>query len=103
MIHLGQIHSLSHFQRNAKSFLKSLKKSGQPAVLTVNGRAALVVQDAASYQKLLDEFDRLDAIEAIRQGLESAKRGEGRPLDEVVEEVRRKLKLPPGPWNTRSK
>ena len=102
VIHLSHIHSLSHFQRNSKALIKTLKKSGQPAVLTVNGRAELVVQDAASYQKLLDELDRLETIEGIRRGLESMKRGEGRPVEEVLEEVRRKLKLPPGAWNTKS-
>jgi PHD/YefM family antitoxin component YafN of YafNO toxin-antitoxin module len=102
MIRLDEIHSLSHFQRNAKSFVRRLKKTRQPAVLTVNGRAELIVQDAASYQEVLERLDRLEAIEGIRAGLESVKSGRGRPAGEVFEEIRRKLKLPPGPWSTRS-
>jgi len=102
MIRLDEIHSLSHFQRNAKTFLRRLRKTRQPAVLTVNGRAQLVVQDAESYQRLLERIDRLEAAEGVRRGLESKRKGDGRPLDEVVEEVRRRLKLPPGPWSTRS-
>ena len=102
MIHLGHIHSLSHFQRNSKAFIKTLKKSGQPAVLTVNGRAELIVQDAASYQKLLDELDRLETIEVIRHRLESGKHEKPIPAREAFEQVRRKLKLPPGAWSTPS-
>jgi PHD/YefM family antitoxin component YafN of YafNO toxin-antitoxin module len=100
MIRLDGIHSLSHFQRNAKSFVRRLKKTRQPAVLTVNGRAELVVQDAASYQDVLERLDRLETIEVVRARL---KRGKTRPAAEVFEDVRRKLKLPPGPWSTRSR
>jgi len=42
-----------------------LKKTGQPVVLTVNGKAEIVVQDAESYQKLLEAKDRMEAIEGI--------------------------------------
>jgi len=96
MIHLDEIHSLSHFQRNAKSFVRRLKASRKPAVLTVNGRAELIVQDAASYQALLDRLERAENIVAIREGLESAGRGKGRPAEEVLEELRRKHKIPRG-------
>ena len=48
------IRSLSDFKRNTAPLLERMEESGQPLVLTVNGKAKLVVQDAASYQKLLD-------------------------------------------------
>jgi len=34
-----------------------MKKSRRPVVLTVNGKAELVVQNAASYQKLLERLE----------------------------------------------
>jgi hypothetical protein len=34
-----------------------LKEKKSPLVLTVNGRAELVVQDAASYQEMLDRLE----------------------------------------------
>ena len=37
---------------------------------------------AAAYQRLLDIAARADADEGIRQGLEQAKRGEGRDVEE---------------------
>lgn len=44
----------------SKYSIGQLKKSKQPIVLTVNGRAALVVQDAHGYQELLDRLDRIE-------------------------------------------
>ncbi len=51
-------------------FLEQMKQTGKPVVLTVNGKAELVVQHAESYQKLLDALERLEAIAGIKQGLE---------------------------------
>ena len=50
--------------------MKQLKKTKRPVVLTVNGKAAAVVQDAEAYQRLLDIAARADAEEGIRQGLD---------------------------------
>jgi PHD/YefM family antitoxin component YafN of YafNO toxin-antitoxin module len=90
MFQLEDIHSLTHFQRNTKEHLERLKTTGRPEVLTVNGKAALVVQDAGSYQKLLEALERVEALEGIRRGLKSMKRGEGRPLKDVLRKLRRK-------------
>jgi PHD/YefM family antitoxin component YafN of YafNO toxin-antitoxin module len=95
MINLQDIRSLSDFQRDAKRQIQRLKQTGQPQVLTVNGRAEIVVQDAKSYQKLLDLIDQAEAIIAIREGLDSIKRGEGEPVDKVLARIRKKHKIPP--------
>jgi PHD/YefM family antitoxin component YafN of YafNO toxin-antitoxin module len=63
-----------------------MKKPGQPVVLTVNGKAELVVQDADSYQKLLETRDRMEAIKAIKHGLESLKRNAGKPAETFFRE-----------------
>ena len=68
------IQSLSTFKRDTAKIVRQLKKTGQPMILTVNGKAELVVQDAASYQKLLEAQDRMETIEGIKRGLESMKR-----------------------------
>lgn len=63
-----------------------MKKTKEPVVLTVNGKAALVVQDAKSHQKLLEAKDRMESIEGIRRGLESMKRNGGRPAEQFFAE-----------------
>jgi hypothetical protein len=61
-------------------------------VLTINGKAELVVQDAKSYQRLLDLAERLETIQAVKESLASVERGEGRPLDTVFDELERELR-----------
>jgi len=95
MINLNDICSLSEFQRNTKDHVERLSQTGQPQVLTINGKAAIVVQDAAAYQKLLDDFERLDALEGIRRGLEDMRAGRVRPFDEVMAELEAKYENPP--------
>ena len=82
------IHSLTDFQRRTKEHVARLQASGRPELLTVNGKAALVVQDADAYQRLLDLADRMDALLAVREGLASMERGEGIPLEEFDREMR---------------
>jgi prevent-host-death family protein len=80
------IQSLTTFRRRSGDFMKQLKKSKRPVVLTVNGKAAAVVQDAEAYQHLLDIAARADAEEGIRQGLENAKEGKLRPARQFFDE-----------------
>jgi len=80
------IQSLTTFRRSSGDFMKHLKKSKRPIVLTVNGKAAAIVQDAEAYQRLLDIAARADAKEGIRQGLEDARQGRTRPVRQFFDE-----------------
>ncbi len=84
------IQSLTSFRRSSGDFMKQLRKSKRPVVLTVNGKAAAIVQDAEAYQRLLDIAARADAEEGIRQGLDDVARGRTRPAKEVFDQIRRK-------------
>jgi prevent-host-death family protein len=84
------IQSLTTFRRRSGDLIKQLKKSKRPVVLTVNGKAAAVVQDAAAYQRLLDIAASADAEEGIRQGLKDAKEGKTRPAREFFAEFEAK-------------
>jgi PHD/YefM family antitoxin component YafN of YafNO toxin-antitoxin module len=90
---LEEIHSLSDFQRNAKQHIRRMKKKRRPLVLTINGKAELVALDVKSFQEMLDIIDRIEAVEGIRRGLESKKRGEGKTLEEFDQEMRKKYKI----------
>ena len=85
------IRSLSEFKRNTVGLLDRLRKTGHPLVLTINGKAELVVQDAAAYQALLD---RVEAIEGIQQGLADVKAGRTKPARQVFARLRRKHGIP---------
>ena len=88
------IQSLTTFRRRSGDFMKQLKKSKRPVVLTVKGKAAAIVQDAEAYQRLLDIADRADAQEGIRQGLDDVAHGRTRPVRKAFDEIRRKHDIP---------
>jgi len=87
---IRDIHSLSNFKRNTSEFIQQMKETGQPVVLTVNGKAELVVQDAESYQKLLERLEQLETIDGIRKGLEDLEAGRTRPVAEIEQEMQQK-------------
>ena len=94
MTPIQNVDTLAHFKTNTSEVLKRLKTTGAPMALTVDGEAEVIVQDAGSYQKMLEVLDRAQAIEGIRRGLDSMARGEGRPAEEVFEGIRRRHQIP---------
>ncbi|MCE2718459.1 MAG: type II toxin-antitoxin system Phd/YefM family antitoxin [Dolichospermum sp.] len=85
---LSDIHPLSEFQRGAKMFLDKLKETKSPIVLIVNGKAAAVVQDAESYQTLIDRLELLESVANIRQSINEFRQGEGMPLNQAFAEFK---------------
>lgn len=94
---LQDIHPLTDFQRNTKRHIRRLKKTKRPEVLTVNGKAEVVVQDARSYQALIDQVDYWQSVASVKKGLAEVKRGEGVPLEAAFEQIRRKHRIPKRP------
>lgn len=88
-IDLREVRSVTDFQRNLKGYVGRLKKKKAPLVLTVNGRAALVVQDARSYQEMLDRLQQAETLAAIRQGLKQFQQGQGIPLETAAKRLRK--------------
>ena len=92
MIQPTNISPITDFKRNTPDFVKRLKKSGLPEVLTIDGRGALVVQDATAYQRLLDIVERAEAVAGIRRGLADLESGRTMSLEEFEERLRRRMK-----------
>ena len=91
MLNIRQdIHSLTDFKRHTVDFVKRLKKGHRPLVLTVNGRAEVVVQDPESYQRLLEMAESFEAISAVQEGMAQAKRGEGVSLEKFDKRMQKK-------------
>ena len=82
---------LTDFKRKMLEYMAELKRSGRLQVLTVNGRAEIVVQDAAAYQRLLEALDRGQAVAGIREGLADLERGDVADADVTVATARRAL------------
>jgi prevent-host-death family protein len=87
----NDIRSLSDFKRKTSELLGRLKKTGHPLVLTINGRAEVVVQDAHAYQALLD---RIETIEALQRGFADVRAGRTTAAHTVFARLRRKHGIP---------
>ena len=87
------IESLTKFKRNTPTLLKQLKKTKEPMVLTVKGKAAVVVQDAEAYEELLRIKDRMETIAGIKHGLESMRKGEGIDAEQFFAEFEAKYEI----------
>jgi hypothetical protein len=59
MIRSEDITSLTDFAKNTKAHIKRLKRTGRPELLTVNGKAEVVVQNATAYQNLIESLEKL--------------------------------------------
>jgi prevent-host-death family protein len=98
MLNLGDgIESLTNFKRQTAEYLRQLRASGSPMVLTVNGKAEVVVQDAAAYQRLVEQAaraDREETVAAIREGLADVEAGRVKPARKALKTLARKYGIP---------
>ena len=94
------IHPLTEFLRNHRKIVGRLHKTKRAEVLTVHGKAAVVIQDANAYQSLLELAVQMETIIGIREGLDSIEEGKGMTLNEFKRRFRSKYPLPGKPGAT---
>lgn len=93
MFKAADICSMSEFVRNARTHAERLRATRRPEVLTLNGAAELVVQNADAYQEMLDRMDELETLAALNEAAAEIDRGEGSPAVEAMARLREKLKI----------
>ena len=86
MFNTGDIHTVSDFNRKSAEHISRLKDTKRPEILTVNGKPAVVVQDAAAYEEMAKLADMMDSVTHIKKALEQ----EGRPIEEFFAEFEKK-------------
>ncbi len=85
MLDTRHIHSLSDFVRNPKAHVARLKETRTPEVLTVNGRAEVVLLDTETYESLMEQLSHLQAVSALRTHMVQARKNA--PSQEPVTEA----------------
>ncbi|HLP90715.1 MAG TPA: type II toxin-antitoxin system Phd/YefM family antitoxin [Nostocaceae cyanobacterium] len=60
-ISVEHIQTLTDFKRNAKDYVERIKATKLPLVLTVNGKAEVVVYEAQAFQQMIDKIQSLEA------------------------------------------
>ena len=88
------IQPMTAFRNHSAEFMRHLKETKRPLILTVNGKAAAVVQDAEAYQHLLDLAAEANAEEGIRQGLEDMTAGRTRSARDAFDDIRAEHGIP---------
>lgn len=74
MFKSSDIHTVTEFSRKPAEHIQRLAASKRPEILTVNGKAAVVVQDAETYEKMAALADYAESIQSIRQALSEPSR-----------------------------
>ena len=88
------VQPLSDCHRDATESIRRMKRTGRPVVLTVDGKAELVVQDAASYRKLLDLAERAERLDSLRASVADMEAGRVNPVEDLLADMRRILSEP---------
>jgi prevent-host-death family protein len=92
MTSLKDIESLTAFKRNTSEYVKRIKENRNPLVLTINGKAEIVVQDAESYQRMIELLDRVETVQAVREGLKSVTQERTMSLDRFDKRLRKRIR-----------
>jgi PHD/YefM family antitoxin component YafN of YafNO toxin-antitoxin module len=87
----GDVRSSFDSKQSSSEFLRQLREAGRPVVLTIDGKAELVVQDARSYQELLELTERVEQIEALRISVAEMRAGKVVPIEEMLADMRQIL------------
>jgi PHD/YefM family antitoxin component YafN of YafNO toxin-antitoxin module len=94
MLNITQdIQSLTSFKNDTAKFISNLKKTGRPTVLTVNGKAEVVVMDAVFYQKIQKNLELEETMAEINQSLDDFKNGRYYSAKEVFDGLKKRSKM----------
>ncbi len=85
------IRSLTEFKQNSSDILDHIKKTHNPAILTVNGRAEAVLLDPDSYQKMVNKISFFESASKIKAALIKMENDPGIAAKEVFTKLRKKI------------
>ena len=103
MLDTRQTHAMSDFLEDPERYVARLKETRVPQILTVNGRAEVVLLDTETYEALTERLQSMEAITSLRAHMaqdrknappqepitEAEKERRQAVMDELVEETER--------------
>ena len=78
------IQTLSELKQNASKLVKQVQETGEPIVLTVNGKPAALLQNLDSYQEMVDEREYRQTVVALREAMADIDNAHNWPTHEEV-------------------
>ncbi|AKJ02744.1 prevent-host-death family protein [Archangium gephyra] len=82
---------VSDFKAQAAEWLRRIGESGQPLVITQNGKPAGVLLSPQSFDSLME---RARFVAAVEEGLEDAEAGRVHSHEAVVAEMKKRYRKP---------
>ena len=82
MFRYSSIHTVTEFTRKPAEHIKRLMEHKRAEILTVNGKPAVVVQDAETYEQMAELAQYAESLQSARLALSE----EGRKLHEFTTE-----------------
>jgi prevent-host-death family protein len=83
------IQPISYLKSHAATLVDELAETGEPLIVTQNGKAKLVVQDIASYERTQET---LALLRLVAMGQKEIDEGKHQPAREAFKELRARLK-----------
>ena len=83
-IDLKNIKPLTEFRNHIKEYIRELRTSKNPIILTQHGKSAAVLLDPDSYQEL---HDQIEFMRKVALGLDDMKNRRLHSFDEVVSDI----------------
>ena len=74
------VNSVSEFSRKPEEYIKRLKATGRPEILTVDGKAEVIIQDAQAYE---DMMNLLHSLEKTALAAKEHEEGKGIAADDA--------------------
>ena len=91
-MHTSDIYPVSDFNRKPAEHIKRVQETKKPEVLTVNGKAAVVMVDPESYDKLAQDAELSRTLAQIARASAEHESGKSQPLHEAFAELKEELK-----------
>jgi hypothetical protein len=82
MIGQMETHTIDEFVKNPQEYLKRLRETGEPEILSVDKNCSAVILDYDAYCKIRESLEQADLIASIGEGVESIRKGEGTPIED---------------------
>ncbi len=89
---IDDIKPISFLKQKTSEVVNRVKTTKQPTFITINGNVELVIQDAESYQEMVNSKYSLSEndISKIKAGLKEVEEGKGISADEFFEKIKNK-------------
>jgi PHD/YefM family antitoxin component YafN of YafNO toxin-antitoxin module len=73
LIDVHDIHPMTEFNKKNVEYVERLRQTRKPDLLTVNGTASIVIQDADAYPSIIERLDLLESVVRVRQAIQKGR------------------------------